>query len=138
MKTSLSISVPVLFGTESNLGVRKTSFNIKQKVLNNWWSTGNATSMASIFEFCLILLFEAYCCRSSAGIMFSGSLRLKLEDLNVDLRMKWMPVGEGKNPVLANEKSYCQISAGSEPEWWCQTEEDAEPQLIFSEIFLIC
>lgn len=40
------------------------------------------------------------------GITFSESMRLKLEDLNLDLRMKWIPMGEEKNPVLANEKSY--------------------------------
>lgn len=74
---------------------------------------GNATSMAFIFEFGLIVLSKLI---AVDGITFSESLRLKLEDLNLDLRMKWMPVGEGKNPVLANEKSYCQISAGREQE----------------------
>lgn len=49
-------------------------------------------------------------------ITFSEPMRLKLEDLNLDLRMKWIPVGKEKNPVLANEKTYCQISAAREQE----------------------
>lgn len=91
--------------------------------------------MDSILEFGLIVLSKLIVID---GITFSESLRLKLEDLNLDLRMKWIPVGEGKNPDFANEKSCRQISAGREPERRCQTEEDAEPQLIFSGIFLIC
>lgn len=133
MKTSLSISIPVLFGTGLDLGVTRRSFSIKQKVMNNWWSIGNAICMASIFGFgAFVIITEII------GSTFIVSLRLKLEDWNLDLRMKWIPVGEGKIPVLANEKCYCQTSAGKEPEWRCQTKEDAEPQLIFSGIFLIC
>jgi len=54
--------------------------------------------MASIFEFGLMVLSKLI---AVDGIMFSESLRLKLEDFTLDLRMKWIPVREGKNPVLA-------------------------------------
>lgn len=69
--------------------------------------------MASIFDFGVIVLSKL---TAVYGITFSESLRLKLEDWNIDLRMKCIPVGEGKNPVLTNEKNYCQISSGREQE----------------------
>lgn len=46
--------------------------------------------------------------------MFALFPRLKPEDANMDLRMKWIPVRDGNNPVLVNEKHSCQTSAGRE------------------------
>lgn len=82
-------------------------------MLDKLSSIGNATSLPSESGFLLIVLSKLI---SVEEVTFSESMRLKLEDRNLDLRMKWIPVGEGKNPVLANEKRYCQISAGREQE----------------------
>lgn len=59
---------------------------------------GNATSLDSEPEFGLIVLSKLI---TVEGIMFSESIRLKCEDLNLDLRMKWIPVGR-------KESSSCQ------------------------------
>lgn len=55
-------------------------------MLDKLWSIGNATSPASESEFGLIVLSELIAVEE---ITFSESVRLKAEDLNPDLGMKW-------------------------------------------------